>query len=88
MAYGEVAVLIAVDRVTHDGPLDAGVFDAPVLPLEPELEVDAVLSSARRAEEQAEVLRAPCAYTRTSKGRTIDAGNVRQDDSQTTGVRS
>jgi hypothetical protein len=73
--------LIAVERVAHNGPIDASMFDAPAPALQPPLDVETVLSAARRGEAQAEALRAPYAYTRTSRSRTLDGGDVRQDDS-------
>lgn len=68
---------IAVERVTHNAPIDGQVFDVPAAPAEPPLDIDAVLSAAGRSEQRAERLRPSYAYTRTwTFGRIDEQGKV------------
>jgi hypothetical protein len=72
---------IAVERVTHNAPVDGEVFDVPAPPADPPLDLDAVLAAARGSDQRAESLRAPYVYTETHASRRIDElGRVTHDE--------
>jgi hypothetical protein len=60
---GETFV-IAIERIAHNSTVDGQAFDAPVPPTGPRLDLDAVLSTAARAEQQTQPV--PTSYTYTS----------------------
>ena len=67
---------IAVERVTHNTPLDERLFDVPAPP-EPPLDLDAVLAATARREQQAETVRMAYVYTLTTAfGRMDPHGRV------------
>ena len=74
---------IAVERVTHNAPIGAQVFDVPVAPTAPLLDIDAVLSAAERNEQRAEGLHAPYVYTQTHASGRIDQGRVTPQERRT-----
>ena len=63
---------IAVDRVVHNSPLEAQVFDVPGIPTGPSLDVEGVLSAAERTEQRAERVRTSYAYTQSLSLRIMD----------------
>jgi hypothetical protein len=70
---------IAVEKVTHNAPIDEHVFDVPAARPEPPLDIDAVLSTAERNEQRAESVRASYAYTQALSARIVDEqGRVKQ----------
>jgi membrane protein implicated in regulation of membrane protease activity len=72
---------IAVERVTHNAPLDGQAFDVPAAPGEPPLAIDAVLSAAERTEQQVERVRESYVYTQTLTYGVVDKqGRVTQKD--------
>ena len=67
---------IAVQRISHNTPIDAAVFDFLAAPAEPRLDADSVLSSARRNEERADSVLASYAYSVTTTSGRMDAQGV------------
>ena len=78
---------IAVERVTHNAPLDGQTFDVPAKRMEPPLDPAALLSAAGRREQQEASVRTSYAYTQTATfGRMDEQGRVAQEESVTTEV--
>jgi hypothetical protein len=67
---------IAIERVTHNVPVDATAFDAPAAETRPSLDIEATLAAAGRAEQRAESVRTSYAYTQSLAIRVIDAKGV------------
>ena len=67
---------IAVERVTHNGPLDERVFDAPADPTAAPVDRDAVLAAAQRNEVDAENARASYTYDMVARSGRMDAQGV------------
>jgi hypothetical protein len=63
---------IAVERVTHNAPVDDRVFDFPAAPSEPPLSIDALLSAAGDNEQKAASVRTSYAYSQTMTVSVID----------------
>jgi hypothetical protein len=63
---------IAVERITHNAVGDEGVFDIPMLPDEPHVDVDGVLSTAALNEQRVANLLTSYTYTMSNTFATID----------------
>jgi hypothetical protein len=71
---------IAVERITHNAPIDEAAFDVPA-PDVPSVDVDTLLDAAARIEENAARLRTSYAYTQLLSFRTMDQqGRVKERD--------
>jgi hypothetical protein len=68
---GETLV-IAVERITHNAPLNEHVFDIPAAPTEPRLDLDAVLSKATVNELQMDARLATYMYTQSDISERMD----------------
>jgi hypothetical protein len=71
---------IAVERIAHNAPLDRGMFDVPMPPAEPPLEIDAVLSAAARTEQRTQPVPASYTYTSTSTTVRFEQDGVTQEE--------
>lgn len=67
---------IAVERVTHNAPLDERAFDVPADPAAAPVDRDAVLSAAQRNEVNAESARASYTYDMVARSGRMDAQGV------------
>jgi hypothetical protein len=63
---------IAVERVIHNAPVDDEAFDPPAAPMQPSVDIAAVLSMAGLAEQRAERARMSYAYTQSLSVRVMD----------------
>jgi hypothetical protein len=72
---------IVVERITHNLPLDAGMFAVPLRAAEPPVDIDAVLSAAARAEQRTQPVPASYTYTSTSTFIRFDEqGRAKQEE--------
>lgn len=72
---------IVVERITHNLPLDAGMFAVPLRAAEPPVDLDAVLSAAARAEQRTQPVPASYTYTSTSTFIRFDEqGRAKQEE--------
>jgi hypothetical protein len=63
---------IAVERVTHNAPVDERAFEFPAAPSAPPLNIDSILSAAADNEQKAASVRTSYAYTQAMTVRVID----------------
>jgi hypothetical protein len=71
---------IAVERVIHNAPVDDEAFDPPAAPMQPSVDIAAVLSMAGLAEQRAERVRMSYAYTQSLSVRVMDEKGGVTDD--------
>jgi hypothetical protein len=75
---------IVVERLAHNLPIDPATFAVPLLPAGPDLDTDAVLSAAARAEQRTQPVPESYTYTSTSTFvRFDDHGRTKQEEGET-----